>query len=143
MAKRTNERWNTKRLGILLDKMIEECSDKDDLIYYIGQLLDRHDIYPEWWSRQIDRCKKNSTDKDVEDQESYRECYKKFKRIEQKIEVNLVTAMLTNKVKETTGIFTLKSKHGWKDRQEVSHEHAVKPITINFKVERKDKEEGD
>ena len=119
--------------------MLVQCSEKDEkgcpAIFFLGQLMDKNDFYPDWWADRQTYIKKS--DHLYQDQAAL---IKKFKRVEQKIESNLVVAMLTGKVKETSGIFTLKAKHKWKDKHEVDHKHTVNPIQINF-VTKKNKTE--
>ena len=56
-----------------------------------------------------------------------------IKTIQGNCEQNLVTGMLTGKIKETGSIFLLKAKYGYKDRQTIEHE--VKgSINVNVKL---------
>ena len=145
MAKRVRRQskpWTAEEISTLLTSMMDDCENgikkggETKTVYYIGQILDKHGLHGGWWSAQTNKCQKYSEDETREDREDYLECFDLFKLVEQKIEGNLVRDMLSGKVKETTGIFTLKAKHKWKDRQEISHEHEVKPISISFKIDR-------
>jgi len=123
--------WTSEKLNALLDEMmkqVEEVDEKDcPKIFYIGQLLRKNKLYPDWWPDRQDQIKKST-----EYYTDGKQLLRKFKTLEQNIESNLVVAMLTGKVKETSGIFTLKAKHKWKDKHEVDHKHTVNPIQITF-----------
>jgi ribosomal protein S17E len=109
-------KWTEETMTEILTEMGDLC--KSDGCYYIGWLLDEFDLYPDWWADMTAKFHDNKT------------VLRRIKKVEQKLERNLVEAMLTGKVKETTGIFTLKSKHKWVDKTEV--EHKVDPVQINI-----------
>ena len=117
-GKKNAEKWTDETVSKVLDSMLDTI--KVNKCYYVGWLLDDHDLYPDWWAYIKG---KESLSPDIG---------KTMRRIEQKLERNLLQAMLQGDVKETTGIFTLKSKHGWVDKTQ--HDHKVDPITINLNL---------
>ena len=111
------EKWTEESVNDLLLNMLDHL--KESKCYYVGWLLDDFDLPPSWWSY-------------VEEKFSGTSVSEALKGLEQKLEKNLVKAMLEGTVKETTGIFTLKSKHGWRDKQE--HHYEVDPIQVNLNL---------
>ena len=112
------EKWTDDVVLDILKRMDEYVSNNK--CYYVGWLLDDFDLAPDFWSYIQEKFAGETS------------VIRTIKRIEQKLERSLVQAMLDGDVKETTGIFTLKSKHGWKDKQE--HHHEVDPIQFNLKI---------
>ena len=89
----------------LLDMLKKSVKEKG--IYYIGSMLLDSDLSPVVWKTWRGR------DKSIDD---------KMEEIESIIETNLVQAVAEGRLKETFGIFTLKSKHKWIDRQQIDHD---------------------
>lgn len=114
-------KWTEESVNQELTDMMEEATAGD--VYYVGQLLDRFNHYPDWWA---DMAKKFKDTPSV---------LRTIKRVEQKLESNLVQAALTGKVKETTAIFSLKAKHKWKDKQEVDHKHTSEGLVVQVKLD--------
>jgi len=121
MAEKNNknaEKWTEPRVKEMLKGMIDASKRGD--VYYRGALLDEFNLYPRWWPYILAKFEDSKEIKDI------------FGRLDQKMEKNLFTAMSTGVIKETSGIFALKAKHKWADKQE--HVHTVEPITINLNL---------
>ena len=114
------EKWTEEVVLELLETMFKAIREQN--IYYLGSLLDDFDLSPDWWGDMSEKFKGTKT------------VIRAIKRCEQRLEKTLVNAMLTNKVKETTGIFTLKSKYKWIEKSQVDHKHAVDPIQISINL---------
>lgn len=114
------EKWDEETVIGLTQEMLNKCDA--DGCYYVGWLLDDFGLYPDFWEYITEKFKDNKS------------VLRNVKRVEQKLERKLVEAMLRGDVKETTGIFTLKSKHKWVDKQQVDHSHAVDPVQINLNL---------
>jgi len=80
---------------------------KDENIFYIGDLMMRNDFSAWKWASWKGRDEKVDS---------------MMRDIEEMIETNLVLAVSKGQLKETFGIFTLKSKHKWIDRQQIEHD---------------------
>ncbi len=91
---------------------------KDNGYYYIGVMLRENGYSCHQWKDW--KNKGGEIEKAMED-------------VEDLIETNLVEAVATGKIKETFGIFTLKSKHKWVDRQQVDH-NVQGGLEININV---------
>ncbi|MBE9598761.1 terminase small subunit, partial [Pedobacter sp. MC2016-24] len=115
---------------IVLDHLDEIFNDVEgNKIVYLGIALANLGLYNSIWT---DWIAKFDGDKIVS---------QAIKRIEAKIEANLLSQALTNQVNSAIAIFVLKNKYKWSDRQEIDHTTQGDKITWNeVKTYRKDSE---
>jgi hypothetical protein len=114
---RNAEKW-TK--DIVLDHLQQIYDDvQNNKIVYLGIALANLGLYNSIWT---DWIAKFDTDKIVS---------QTIKRIEAKIEANLLSQALTNKVNSAIAIFVLKNKYKWSDKQEIDHTTGGDKITWN------------
>lgn len=90
-------------------QMMERQVINDLGIFFIGQLFE---------SREYSRQRFSEWTKKFENDEEISDI---IKRIEELLETRLVTGGLTSALNPTLTIFTLKNKHGWKDKSEVEN----------------------
>ena len=87
--------------------------------FYLGVALAENTLYPdiwEYWKKKF-----------AEDEEVFRS----IKRIEAKIEANLLSQAASNKINATIAIFVLKNKYKWSDKQEIDHTSKGESIVWN------------
>lgn len=88
-------------------------------IVYLGIALASIELYASIWT---DWTGKFKDDHQVSEA---------IKRIEAKIEANLLSQALKNKINATIAIFVLKNKYKWSDRQAIDHTTGGDKITWN------------
>lgn len=121
------EKW-TKQ--VVLDHLYQIFDDVEhNKLVYLGIALANIGLYNTIWT---DWIAKFGDDKVVS---------QLIKRIEAKIEANLLSQALSNKVNSAIAIFVLKNKYKWSDKQEIDHTTGGDKITWNeVKNYRKDSE---
>lgn len=108
------EKW-TKQ--VVIDHLAQILHDvQENRIVYLGIALANIDLYSEVWN---DWSNKFSADKQVS---------LAIKKVESKIEANLLSQALSSKVNPAVAIFVLKNKYKWSDKQEVDHTSGGNPI---------------
>lgn len=111
------EKW-TKQ--VVLDHLEQILKDiEDNKLVYLGIALANIGLYNDVWMWWVDKF---GDDKVV---------IRTIKRIEAKIEANLLSQALTNKVNSAIAIFVLKNKYKWSDKQEIDHTTGGDKITWN------------
>jgi hypothetical protein len=88
-------------------------------IFYLGVTLANIDLYNTIWTDWQDKFRE---DKEVS---------QAIKRIEAKIEANLLSQAASNKINATIAIFVLKNKYKWSDKQEIDHTSKGESIIWN------------
>ncbi|RAJ24985.1 terminase small subunit [Pedobacter cryoconitis] len=119
-AKRGNnyaEKWNKTTVIKALNKIYFHVED-NKVVYLAISLVDS-ELYPDIWQYWTTKFKDDD------------EVIRAIKRIEAKIEANLLSQALTNKVNATVAIFVLKNKYKWSDKQEIDHTTGGDKITWN------------
>jgi hypothetical protein len=112
------EKW-TKQ--VVLDHLAQILQDiEDNKLVYLAVALTNLGLYSEIWSIWSNKF---GDDKEV---------YQLIKRIESKIESNLVTRLLNNQCNAAGAIFILKNKHRMSDKQEIDHTTAGQPFSISI-----------
>lgn len=111
------EKW-TK--DIILDHLNRIFNDvEDNKIFYLGVALANVDLYSDIWGHWQDKFKGDIV------------VFRAIKRIEAKIEANLLSQAANNKINATIAIFVLKNKYKWSDKQEFDHTTQGDKITWN------------
>ncbi|WP_316817298.1 terminase small subunit [Pedobacter nyackensis] len=123
------EKW-TKQ--VVLDHLQQIFEDvEENKLVYLAVALTNLGLYSDIWADW--KTKFDSVD----------EVSRLIKRIESKIEANLVTRLLNNQCNAAGAIFILKNKHRMSDKQEIDHTSAGQPFTINITKTYKSDSEGD
>lgn len=111
------EKW-TKQ--VVLDHLQQIFQDvEDNKLVYLGIAVANIGLYNDIWADWV--TKFGGVD----------EVSRLIKRIEAKIEANLLSEALTNKVNSAIAIFVLKNKYKWSDKQEIDHTTGGDKITWN------------
>lgn len=101
------EKWSKTTVLNSLNKIYFDV--EDNKIVYLAISLVNSDLYPDIWQYWITKFKSDD------------EVIRSIKRIEAKIEANLLSQALSNKINSTVAIFVLKNKYKWSDKQEIDH----------------------
>jgi hypothetical protein len=115
------EKWDEQTVTELLTEMWHDVQDSG--MVYINTLLLRHDLYKNWWS-------------DIKEKyQNHHSVSVLFKKIETKIENNLILFGLSGKANPALTIFLLKNKHGFRDDKhlhqtiDVNHQHDLSKLS--------------
>lgn len=111
------EKWTKQVVIDHLDRILVDV--EENKIVYLGIALANIGLYSDLWN---DWTIKFKTDKIVS---------LTIKRIESKIEANLLSQALLSKVNSAVAIFVLKNKYKWSDKQEIDHTTGGNPIQWN------------
>ena len=104
---KTAEKWDKIKTLKALNQILYDV--EKDKIVYLGIALAKIDLYADVWAYWLDKFE-NDTD-----------VFRAIKRVESKIESNLLQQALGNKINSSVAIFVLKNKYKWSDRQEIDH----------------------
>jgi len=111
------EKWTkqtvTKALTEIEDYVIAEKS------VYLAAALVHFQYYPQIWSEWRDKFEHDKFVSEL------------IKRLDARIESNLVTRLLNNQCNAAGAIFILKNRHRMADKQEVDHTSKGESISIN------------
>ena len=110
------EKYNENEVNELLSKVLARSEAED--CYFILNAI-KGVLTKAQWDYFAEKYKDNPT------------IFGIIKTIQANCEQNLVSGMLTGKVKETGSIFLLKAKYGYIDKQQIEHEHKGS-ININL-----------
>jgi hypothetical protein len=111
------EKWDKVQTLKALNELLYEIEKKK--IVYLGIALANLELYSDLWAYWQEKF-----DGDTE-------VFRAVKRIEAKVEANLLCQALTNKVNASVAIFVLKNKYKWSDKQEIDHTTQGDKITWN------------
>jgi hypothetical protein len=122
-AKKNNkyaEKWQKVDVLNHLNNIYDDVHDNK--VFYLGVALANADLYDDIWQYWI---RKFGSDNDV---------FRLIKRIDAKIEANLVTRLLSNQSNAAGVIFILKNKHRMADKQEIDHTSKGESITPTINI---------
>lgn len=111
------EKWDKPSVLRALNSIYGDV--ENNKIVYLGIAIANINLYSDVW---VHWQEKFSDDREV---------IRAVKRIEAKIEANLLSQALTNKVNSAVAIFVLKNKYKWSDKQEVDHTSKGESIVWN------------
>ncbi len=121
------EKWDKASVLKALNSIYADV--EKNKIVYLGIAIANISLYSDVWAHWQEKFKEDH------------EVFRAIKRIEAKIEANLLSQALSNKVNSAIAIFVLKNKYKWSDKQEIDHTTQGDKITWNeVKTYRKDSE---
>jgi hypothetical protein len=111
------EKWDKVQTLKALNELLYEVEKKK--IVYLGIALANLELYADLWAYWQQKFEGDT------------EVFRAVKRIEAKVEANLLSQALTNTVNASVAIFVLKNKYKWSDKQEIDHTTQGDKITWN------------
>lgn len=119
-AKKNNkyaEKWPKASVLYHLENIYNDV--RDNKIFYLGVALANEELYADIWQYWLEKWGKDE------------EVFRLTKRIEAKLEANLISQSAHNKINATIAIFVLKNKYKWSDKQEIDHTSKGESIVWN------------